>query len=64
MFVSLLKVIEDWTAEACETPEWIKDNMWWPEHGEMNMAKAAATVYDANVSASKRAEYEMTDDIK
>ena len=59
MFASLVDVIEKWSNDAVDMREWQNDNHWWPEDAALNMAKAAAIVYDATVSASNHAEEEM-----
>jgi hypothetical protein len=62
LFASLLEVIENWSADSCETREWEHDSAWWPDNGEMSMATAAAAVYDAIVSTSRLAESELKDE--
>jgi hypothetical protein len=57
LFASLLKVIEDWSAAQCETREW--GSPLWTDNADMNMAKAAAIVYDQLVESTKAVKEEV-----
>jgi hypothetical protein len=58
LFASLLKAIEDWSVSQCETREWNEDAPLWTKNADMNMAKAAAIVYDQLVESTREVEAE------
>ena len=56
LFASLLNAVEKWTASECESDEWTSDSPHWPDNGDLNMATAAALVYDTIVETTREAE--------
>lgn len=58
LFASLLEAIEKWTESVCESEEWERLNIHYPQDGDELIAKGASAVFDAIVSSAREAEEE------
>ena len=56
LFANLQNAIEIWRIDNAESSEWMNANAWWPDDLEELMARAAAAVFDANISGQHFAE--------
>ena len=59
LFASLVEAIEKWSADACETPEWERLDIYWADNNEQSMATAAAAVFDTVASTVEAVKAEI-----